>query len=94
MVIPLNLDIKFYSRFESGNLLKAVKVPVKPELSFSGVPINSFGISHEFDLYLSTDTNTEGHMHWYYFQIFVKNMKKGTKIRLNVRNLVRGKSLY
>ena len=74
--------------------MKVIKVPVKPELSFSGVPINALGINQEFDLYLSTDSNTDGHMHWFYFQILVKNMKKGAKIRLNIRNLVRGKSLY
>ena len=94
LVIPPQSPVKFYSRFESGNLLKAVKIPVKPELSFSGVPINALGISHEFDLYLQADSNTDGHMHWFYFQILVKNLKKGTKIRLNIRNLVRGKSLF
>jgi hypothetical protein len=47
--------------------MKVIKVPVKPELSFSGVPINALGINQEFDLYLSTDSNTDGHMHWFYF---------------------------
>jgi hypothetical protein len=40
------------------------------------------------------DTNTDGHMHWFYFQTIVKNQIKGTKIRFNIRNLVRGKSLF
>jgi hypothetical protein len=67
LLIPPNSEVRFYSRFESGNLLKAVRVPVKPELSFSGVPINSQGIALEYDLYLQIDSNSDGHMHWYYF---------------------------
>jgi hypothetical protein len=30
-------DLKFYSRFENGNLLKAIKVPVKKDLTFTGM---------------------------------------------------------
>ena len=50
---------------------------------------------HEYDLYLQSDTNAvEGLMHWYYFRILTKGIKAGTKIRLNIRNLHRTKSLY
>lgn len=33
-------------------------------------------------------------MHWFNFLVVGKNTKKGDKIRLNIRNLVRNKSLY
>jgi hypothetical protein len=33
-------------------------------------------------------------MHWYYFQIITKRLPAGTKIKLNIRNLHRTKSLY
>ena len=46
-------QFKFYSRFESGNMLKAIKVPVKPDLTFSGiVQMREFPIKYEYDLYL------------------------------------------
>lgn len=87
--------IHFYSRFESGNLLRAIQVDVKPDLSFTGIPIvTKKPISQEFDLYLEPDTFTDSHMHWYNFQIFTYKLPPGTKIRLNIRNLFRSKSLY
>ena len=33
-------------------------------------------------------------MHWYYFKLITKNLEKGTKIKLNIRNLHRQRSLY
>jgi hypothetical protein len=51
-------------------------------------------ISFEYDLYLNSDTQTDGHMHWFYFQASCINLAKGTKIRFNIRNLFRNKSLY
>lgn len=88
-------DIKFYSRFESGNLLRVVKVPVKPELTFSGIEITKGNtVKAEYDLYLEPDTGTEGMMHWFYFKIYTKGLEKSSRVRLNIRNLVRSKSLY
>lgn len=61
-------DLKFYSRFESGNLQKAIKVPVKPEFTFSGIVLTTGNlVKAEYDLYLEPDTMTDGLMHWYYF---------------------------
>ena len=82
MIPPEYNSVLFYSRFESGNLLKAIKVEV---------PKNEH---QEYDLYLQKDYNTDGHMHWFYFKIFVSDLNRGTRIRLNIRNLVRGKSLF
>ena len=33
-------------------------------------------------------------MHWYYFKTMSRNIEPGTKIRFNMRNLHRTKSLY
>ena len=85
-------QFRFYSRFECGNLLKAIKIPVTPELNGIGVAQKSC-IKYEYDLYLDMDVNTDGHMHWYYFQTISRNMPPGTKIKMNIRNLVRSKSL-
>jgi hypothetical protein len=67
-------DLQFYSRFENGNLLKAIKVPVKQDLTFTGMikpkynnPHGMKEVSLEYDLYLQADTNTDSHMHWFHF---------------------------
>lgn len=66
--VQKRFDIKFYSRFESGNLQKAIKVTVKPEFTFSGIVLTSGNlVKAEFDLYLEPDTMTDSLMHWYYF---------------------------
>ena len=95
-------DLKFYSRFENGNLLKVVKVPVKQDLSFTGMVKPKYNdpnskikeVCLEYDLYLQPDTNTDTHMHWYHFQTISSGLPIGTRIRFNIRNLVRNKSLY
>ena len=70
-------------------------MPVKPELTFSGIVQQTDDpINFEYDLYLQPDTSTDTLMHWYYFQTISKNMKAGTKVRLNIRNLIRTRSLY
>jgi hypothetical protein len=48
----------------------------------------------EYDLYLQPDTNSEGLMHWYYFKMITKGLEPGTRIKLNIRNLHRSRSLY
>lgn len=55
---------------------------------------NSILFEYEYDLYLQIDTNSEGLMHWYYFRAMTKNLEKGTRIKINIRNLHRSKSLY
>lgn len=33
-------------------------------------------------------------MHWYYFKMMTKGLEPGTRIKLNIRNLHRSRSLY
>ena len=73
--------------------MKAIKIPVVPEINSIGIAQKS-QIRYEYDLYLEMDTNTDGHMHWYYFQAVTRNLPAGSKIKMNIRNLVRSKSLY
>jgi hypothetical protein len=46
----------------------------------------------EFDLFLRIDSNTRGHLHWFYFSI--ENGSKLEKVRLNICNLVKTGTLY
>lgn len=86
-----DFDIKFYSRMESGNLLRVVKVPVKTDLASTGF---SATIKAEYDLYLEPDSMTENKMHWFYFKIFTKGLNDNvilnsqSRIRLNIRNMI------
>ena len=94
MIPYSNKQVYFYSRFECGNLLRAVKKNnPRQESSFTGMSTKG-SILFEYDLYLEPDVKTESHMHWYNFLCISENLKKGDKIRLNIRNLVRSKSLY
>ena len=81
----------FYSRFESGNLLKAIEVPVdlpnNPIVPVSCDLIN-LAIVAEYNLYLEQDTTTNGHMNWYYFKTISKGLPPGTRIRIHIRNFV------
>lgn len=46
----------------------------------------------EYDLFMRVDTNTKGHTNWYYYTI-----KNGTflgKVRFNICNFQKTKSLY
>lgn len=47
---------------------------------------------NEYDLFLRIDSNTRGHIFWFYFA--VKNMKKGQKVRLNLANLTKNDTHY
>lgn len=55
LVVPPTVEnkpqLKFYSRFESGNLLKAIKIPVSAEVNNMGIALKST-IKYEYDLYL------------------------------------------
>jgi hypothetical protein len=70
LVIPNQTrQVLFYSRFECGNLLRVVrKSKIKQDYSFTGIEQRNNNFIHfEYDLYLDSDTNSEGHMHWFYF---------------------------
>ena len=47
----------------------------------------------EYDLILRIDSNTAGHIMWYYFKA-TNNDKTAQKIKLNIINLRRNKSCY
>ena len=47
---------------------------------------------HEYDLILKTDYNTSNITQWFYFR--VTNMRRHTKYRFNIINLVKPDSLY
>lgn len=46
----------------------------------------------EFDLFLRIDSNTRGHLLWFYFS--VKNQNKIGKITMNICNFSKSKTLY
>lgn len=46
----------------------------------------------EFDLFLRVDANTKGHIQWFYFS--VKNGSRKQKLKMNLCNLSKAKSLY
>jgi hypothetical protein len=47
----------------------------------------------EYNLLLQNDINTNGHTQWFYFKV-KSSFKKKTKIKFNIINLYKGKSLY
>ena len=58
-------------------------------------PVDNSFFMYEYDIYLEYDTSSvEGLMHWYYFKVMTRNIESGTKIRFNIRNLHRTRSLY
>jgi hypothetical protein len=77
----------FESRFESGNLRRAIQVYRCFEFVW-----HSSSYEFEYDLILKWDVNTRGHTQWFYFQ--VQNMRKGVKYKFNIINLVKPDSLY
>jgi hypothetical protein len=46
----------------------------------------------EYDLFMRVDTNTKGHTNWYYFT--VKNGEFLGKVKFNICNFQKSKSLY
>ncbi|KAL4481481.1 hypothetical protein ABPG74_007570 [Tetrahymena malaccensis] len=46
---------------------------------------------NEYDLYMRVDSNTKGHLQWYNFKVF--NAKKGEKVRFNIQNFTKKRSL-
>ena len=61
-----DLTLVFESRFESGNLRRAVQVPYLAQLVFLGCPVltGSQVAPYTYDLYLKTDFNTNKHTQW------------------------------
>lgn len=47
---------------------------------------------NEYDLYMKLDTNTEGHMHWFYFS--VSNIRSRRTIKFNIVNFTRTSNLF
>ena len=47
----------------------------------------------EYNLVLNYDYNTTGHTQWFYFKMMTQ-LKAGTKIKLNIVNLMKPYSLY
>lgn len=46
----------------------------------------------EYDLILQNDINSKGHTQWFFFR--VANVKKGMKVKFNMLNMIKAKSLY
>lgn len=77
-------SVFFNSKFESGNLRQAFKVPPTEQ--------SEVGLS-EYNLYLTEDTNTDTSLtQWFYFS--VHNLKSANKVRLHIMNLMKDDSLY
>ena len=74
--------MKFDSDFESGNLDLAA-------LTFADR-------DDEYDLILRLDSNCRGHQQWYYFSVSSQNKRgfKGKKVRFNILNFTKPRSLY
>ena len=110
MFVPRHIydkqHIMFYGRFESGNLLRVIKKAPRAEVkTFTGLTLGDVEMrkmkdedpeyfDYEYDVYLEADTNSEGLMHWYNFKVITKNIEPNTKIKINIRNLHRSRSLY
>lgn len=47
---------------------------------------------NEYDLILQNDINSKGHTQWFFFR--VANCKKGQKVKFNMLNMIKNKSLY
>lgn len=46
----------------------------------------------EYDLVLQNDINSKGHTQWFYFR--VTNVKKGQRVKFNMLNMIKSKSLF
>ena len=47
---------------------------------------------NEYDLILQNDINSKGHTQWFFFR--VANTRKGQKVKFNMLNMIKSKSLY
>lgn len=79
--------IFFNSKFESGNLRQAFKVPVQDAQEGAAYSLP------EYNLYLTEDTNSDTSLtQWFYFSIH--NLRGNTGVRLHIMNLMKDDSLY
>jgi hypothetical protein len=85
--------LSFESRFESGNLMKAIKMYACYFYLIFFIK-NSFFLSknNEYQLYLRYDLYTNKHTQWYYFR--VKNAKPNVTYRFTLCNFLKSDSLY
>lgn len=49
--------------------------------------------TNEYDLFLRIDSNTSGHIMWYYFKV-TNSADKARTIRINICNLRKSKTFY
>jgi hypothetical protein len=79
-------SLVFDSNFESGNLLKAVRVTGRENLTINLKKSQKFGsgdfippekVDQEYDLTLRNDLNTSGNIQWYYFSASTEDIKIG-----------------
>jgi len=47
---------------------------------------------NEYNLVLQNDINSKGHTQWFFFR--VSNVRKGLKVKFNMLNMIKSKSLY
>jgi hypothetical protein len=47
---------------------------------------------NEYDLILQNDINSKGHTQWFFFR--VNNVRRGLKVKFNMLNMIKSKSLY
>ncbi len=79
----------FESRFESGNLRKAIQVRHCSAYFQMRVAMIIWCCQqvrqNEYDLILSADVNTTSHIQWFYFRI--NNVEDNVRYRFNIINL-------
>ena len=82
--------IKFDSKFESGNLATAHKVPH----SLSDPRTNRHKLFHqEYNLHVRNDLHTRGNTQWFFFSVEGSNIRKGMKVRFNIINMRKADSI-
>uniref|UniRef100_A0A672Q871 Cytosolic carboxypeptidase 1 n=1 Tax=Sinocyclocheilus grahami TaxID=75366 RepID=A0A672Q871_SINGR len=80
-VIDNGESLKFNSKFESGNLRKAVQVRKYVQ-----------NYLFEYDLILNSDINSNHYHQWFYFE--VGNMRPGVRYRFNIINCEKSNSQF
>ncbi|XP_038621151.1 cytosolic carboxypeptidase 2 [Tachyglossus aculeatus] len=94
---PEDNTLLFESRFESGNLQKAVRVfpQAGGTIQLAEHPFlhpAHFRDTFEYELTLQPDLYTGRHTQWFYFR--VQNTRRGVAYRFTIVNLTKAKSLY
>ncbi|MBW00401.1 Cytosolic carboxypeptidase 4, partial [Eschrichtius robustus] len=76
--------LRFFSKFESGNLRKAIQE------TFSKFSL--FGTWLEYDLLINADVNSTQHQQWFYFK--VSGMREAVPYRFNIINCEKANSQF